>query len=426
MNTLNTLQTLVDDLQLTTSSNQKIKCLEVYSEIEDIKKILIQIYSPYIHFGVGSKNCKKLSHLGTSHPHDTIFNLLRRLADRTFTGHSAIAMVNGFVEANKKHEELIYNILDKDLKTRTGASLINKAIPGLIPQFKVALAQTFESVPDFENEDWYVSQKLDGVRCLAINTDGDIKFYSRQGNEFETLDKLKWDLSDNSPFVMMEPNTVLDGELCIVDKNGSEDFQSVMKEIRRKDHTIENPMFIIFDKLTLEEFNSQKSTRTLTQRNANQMSGNHFQTLEHTKIATEEELLIAQTVADDCGYEGIMLRKDIGYEGKRSKNLLKVKKFHDAEYKVIDCESGVIRYIVDGDEVEEEMLSNIVIEHKGNKVGVGSGFSLDQRKEFYKDPSKILDKIITVQYFEESQNKNGDYSLRFPVLKIVHGDERTV
>ena len=30
-----------------------------------------------------------------------------------------------------------------------------------------------------------------------------------------------------------------------------------------------------------------------------------------------------------------MLRKDIGYEGKRSKNLLKVKKFHDAEYKLL-------------------------------------------------------------------------------------------
>ena len=56
------------------------------------------------------------------------------------------------------------------------------------------MAQTFEKAPDFENEDWYVSQKLDGVRCLAINIDGDIKFYSRQGNEFETLDNLKADL----------------------------------------------------------------------------------------------------------------------------------------------------------------------------------------------------------------------------------------
>ena len=43
-----------------------------------------------------------------------------------------------------------------------------------------------------------------------------------------------------------------------------------------------------------------------------------------------------------------------------------------------------------------------------------------------KEHNKILGKIVTIKYFEESQNKAGQYSLRFPVLKIIHGDERTV
>ena len=411
------------ELQSTSSSNEKKEIIKRFSKNKQLTELLVQVYSPYIHFGVSSKNCKKLSHLGTSHPHDTIFNLLRRLADRTFTGHSAIAMVNSFVEANKEYEEIIWNILDKDLKTRAGASLINKAIPGLIPQFKVALAQTFEKVPDFENEDWYVSQKLDGVRCLAINIDGDIKFYSRQGNEFETLDNLKQDLLGDE-FSLMEPNTVLDGELCIVDDNGSEDFQSVMKEIRRKDHTIENPMFIIFDKLTLEEFNSQESTRTLTERNSTKISGNHCQTLEHVKLESEEQFLVAQQVAEDKGYEGIMLRKDVGYEGKRSKNLLKVKKFHDAEYEVMSCDFENHRILKNGKEVLMPMLAQIYITHKGNEVGVGSGFSQEQRIKYQEHPEEIIGKTITVQYFEESQNKAGEYSLRFPVLKHIYEGER--
>ena len=33
-----------------------------------------------------------------------------------------------------------------------------------------------------------------------------------------------------------------------------------MKEIKRKDHTIENPKYKIFDYLTLEEFDTQTST----------------------------------------------------------------------------------------------------------------------------------------------------------------------
>ena len=72
------------------------------------------------------------------------------------------------------------------------------------------------------------------------------------------------------------------------------------------------------------------------------------------------------------------------------------------------------------------MLSNIIIEHKGNDVGVGSGFSIDQRIEFHADPSKILGKVVTIQYFEESKNKLGEYSLRFPTIKIIHGNERTI
>ena len=119
-----------------------------------------------------------------------------------------------------------------------------------------------------------------------------------------------------------------------------------------------------------------------------------------------------------------MIRNNVGYKGKRSKDILKVKQMHDAEYKVIDAVNGDMRIVEDGIEKTIPCLSNIVIEHKGNKVGVGSGFTLEQRKEYHKDHSKILGKIVTVQYFEESQNKDGECSLRFPVLKHVYEAQR--
>jgi DNA ligase-1 len=67
-----------------------------------------------------------------------------------------------------------------------------------------------------------------------------------------------------------------------------------------------------------------------------------------------------------------------------------------------------------------------MIKHKGNIVRVGSGFTIDQRQDFYKHPKKILGKIITVQYFEETQNQDGGISLRFPTFKFLHGAARTV
>ena len=36
----------------------------------------------------------------------------------------------------------------------------------------------------------------------------------------------------------------------------------------------------------------------------------------------------------------------------------------------------------------------------------------------------IVGKTITVQYFEETKNQEGGISLRFPTVKIVHGEKR--
>jgi DNA ligase-1 len=106
--------------------------------------------------------------------------------------------------------------------------------------------------------------------------------------------------------------------------------------------------------------------------------------------------------------------------------MVKCKSFKDAEYTVIDLEIGPFRMIENGLEVTKEVLSNVVVEHKGNKVSVGSGFSIEEREYFKANPNEILNKIITVKYFEETQNQSGNWSLRFPTVKVIHGNKRTV
>ena len=127
-------------------------------------------------------------------------------------------------------------------------------------------------------------------------------------------------------------------------------------------------------------------------------------------------------MASDGNWEGFMLRKDVGYEGKRSKNLLKVKTFHDAEYEVIDCDFAPMSVVRDGKEAQEIMLSQVYIEHKGYKVKVGSGFSQEQRIKYKMED--IIGKTITVQYFEETTNDKGGISLRFPTVKHIYENER--
>ena len=121
-----------------------------------------------------------------------------------------------------------------------------------------------------------------------------------------------------------------------------------------------------------------------------------------------------------------MLRKDCGYKGKRTNDLLKVKKFFDEEYIVKGVESAIHRIIIGGIEAEVEMLSNVIIEHKGCDVGVGSGFNQEERKLYFKNPELIIGKTITVQYFEETINQDGCHSLRFPVVKHIYENGRNV
>ena len=430
---LNRLQEFVNRSNASNSNNDKLDVLRDYTTDQEGLQALRYVYSPFKQYYVTSKNLKKRSDLVSpiSNQYGSIFTLLDTLNDRVITGHDAISAVNRFILENRQHEELIYNIFDRNLKTRSTTSMINKIVPGLVPTFDVALAATYDEKTkkkvDLDVDDWYLSRKLDGVRCLAFfDNFGKVTFKSRSGKPFDTLGKVAQELEKLNLY-----NTVMDGEICIVDENGDEDFQSIIKEIKRKDHTIENPLFQIFDMISLEDFENKTSREKLSERLDNlHMVMERIENLAYNKVL-EQDLVTSwdmfeskMNLAVQSGWEGLMLRKDEKYKGKRSNDILKVKKFYDEEYVVVDLENSPNRVIVDGLEVEEMMLKNVIIEHKGHRVQVGSGFTIDERRNFFQNPDKILGKTITVQYFEETTNQNGTHSLRFPVVKAVYENGR--
>ncbi len=430
------LRKVVDHLNSTNSTNDKKVILSIYKDDEFIKNVLYYTYNPFYQYYVTPDNLEKryADDLGTSKQlYPNLFSLLDDLRERNITGHTAIQAVNDFCYANEEYKDLIYKIIGKDLEVRMGDSLINKVIPNLIPSFDVALASDFEDVKvNFTKDNWVASRKLDGVRCIAIaDANGKVTLWSRQGNQFETLSKVieeveKLGLKDK----------VLDGEICLVDKDGNEDFQGIMKQIRRKAHTIFNPKYLVFDIIDGSAFRSKLGNKEYASRytelnaylyNAKEKGFNHLEVVKQVTVTNEEHYTEMLEAANDLVWEGLILRKQISvYEGKRSKSMLKCKSFYDAEYEVIDLEFGPFRMIENGLEVTKEVLSNVVVEHKGNRVSVGSGFSIEEREHYKHHPENILNKIITVKYFEETQNQAGNFSLRFPTVKVIHGSKRLV
>ncbi len=428
---LKELQEFVNKMKSTSSLLEKKVIIDTIKDNKFVTKSLNYTYDPYKKYYVTSKNCKKNSAItGTIdiwHEEDLFYNL-DMLNDRIVTGHEAIRVVNTMTDAFPEYKDLILSIIDRNLELRASSSVINKVIPDLIPTFDVALATKYEpKFCDFENERWLASRKLDGVRCIIRKENDKITAYSRQGNEFTTLQKVLDDVAK------MPGNFVLDGEICLMDKYGNEDFQGIMKQIKRKDHTIANPNYIVFDYLTLEEFDNKVGDTKLSDRIKKAITNcwgvdNTLSVLEQNIVQDETNLGYQIEEAQRKGYEGIMLRKDVGYQGKRTKNLLKCKKFFDAEYEVLSVDFDIHRIIKEGKEVKERMLSQVYIEHKGHKVAVGSGFNQEQRLWYagnYMNES-IVGKTITVQYFEETKNQEGGISLRFPTIKHIFENGRNV
>lgn len=426
------INSFLSKMNETSSSNNKVNVIKESGDV--IHKLLKYTYDDMIQFGVSSKNVIKKKELVSDSCDESFYELLDKLKDRIYTGHEALSKVNKYIELNPESEEILYKVLDKDLKIRASNKLINKAVPNLIPEFSVALAENFNDKTikkiSFDRE-WFVSRKLDGVRCIIIvDEKGNVSSYSRAGKLFNTLSVIEEEIKS-----LNLKSVVFDGEVCNYTENDKDDFQSIMKEIRRKNHVIQNAIYNVFDFLTLKEFN-EKTSNTYFNTRIYKLKDTLFnKNLKFVKVLEQHHvnsLVELNKYVDEFKkdknrnhWEGLIVRKDEKYKGKRSRDILKVKTFFDAEYKVNSVIFGPFRYVKDNVEIENEMLSAVVIEHKNNLVQVGSGFTIEQRQHFYLYPEDIINKVITVQYFEESQNQNGEFSLRFPVVKTIHGESRT-
>lgn len=449
---LDTIRSGCEFINQTNSSKDKLRRLDGWYNALNITEnekwwirwALLNTYSPYIKFGVTSEQVKKWV---ANQPSLSIFSdemdvmqLLEHLANRSLTGHNALeAIYNTICNQPENCREVLYNILDKNLKIRMDAKSINKVIPDLIPIFEVSLCNVYferQHKVDFQKDMWLASRKLDGCRCITIiDHQGDIRFFSRQGKEFFTLDNIGGQLQR-----LGMQNTVFDGEMCIVDSMGNENFKAITKEITRKNHTIQNPRYKVFDMMTLDEFKARHTDRkfldrykelldwelTYNQDRPEYCGAQLIQVVEMVVIENKLQFQERFNEAQAKGWEGLVIRKNDTTICKRSDSMLKVKAFKDAEYVVEDVEFGPFRVIKDGKEVEEEVMTNAYITHKGNRVSVGSGWSLEQRRQYKEHPEELIGKTITVQYFEETTDKDGNISLRFPTCKFVYENGRNV
>lgn len=415
MNSLNDVIKIIKELEGVSSTKGKEHILRVNSDNETLKKVLYYTYSD-MQYGIKKTTVKKMDFLpDEEYKWINIWKMFEDLSNSNINNDLVKKVSNtiGFFN-DKEQQDLLIRMLLKDLRIGMNVKSINKAIPNLIPKHEIMLASKFEGKLKGKVS---MSLKMDGIRCSAlVDNDGNIQFLSRQGHKILGLNEI----TDAIEKLGLK-GYFIDGELIKIntDNIASDDnFRLTTKIVNSKSDDKRGLEFVVFDITPIEDYYNGKSNLSYEQRlelmNELIGDGNKFVRLVEKFGVTDnvEEVYqkLNEVVAD--GKEGLILNTLSGVYsfGKRPKDILKVKAFSDADVLVVD--------ILEGEGRLEGKLGKVKVQFKyEGKVYtsfVGSGFNDVEREYYWEHKDELMNKVITIKYFEISKNEKDGVSFRFP------------
>lgn len=419
---------ILEKIKNTSSNNEKQVILEKNKNDELLKEILKFVYNPYFKTGLSTKKIKKkiapTEYRLLLNPEDSIIHIFNYLKDHNTGTDQDIAYVQWYIRNYSEGcPEIVEGILTQTLKIGMTAKSINKVWNNLIPEFDVMLAEKYWEKMDkleMSKPEIIITQKLDGVRCVALKSGNNVELLSRSGQQMTGFIEVEQELRTL-------PDGVYDGEMLAdasID-NSLDLFSTTIMTARTKSNNKINMSYNVFDYVkNISDFmngNLNENCRNRKKELENIVKTGNCKHIKYVPVLYDgvyngsiiDKML--DTVLELKG-EGLMINLvDAPYQKKRTSDILKVKKMNTVDLFVTSIFEGKGKY--------KGTLGGVMVEYKGQSVGVGSGFSDNQRKIIWEHPDNIIGKLIEVQYFEESKDKNGNPSLRFPVFKTVRLDK---
>jgi DNA ligase-1 len=359
-----------------------------------------------------------------------------------------IAWVQTFIRCQEREcYDFLVGVFTKSYKCGITAKTLNKIVPNSVSEFGVMLAESYFKYKKDKNSnkikvvsvdlekiksDFVITEKLDGMRCVMVKQDKYISFYSRQGQKITGLNEIEKD-------ALVLPNGVYDGELIAegIFLESKDQYKETMKRARIKGNKTKLRL-VCFDYIeSINDFLSGVCNTPFIERknklysilrttpDINEEDENiSLDTCE--KIKYLDNLYVGKDIKEisatfetvmSFGGEGLMINiADAPYQTKRVKTLLKYKEFYNADLRVTGVYEGTGANI--------GKLGGIYVNYKGFTDKVGSGFTLNERETYFKNPELIVGKIVDIQYFEETTNQeNDDISMRFATFKGIRDDK---
>jgi DNA ligase-1 len=360
---------------------------------------------------------------------DTFVLVLTGFVTRQVTGNLARDMITEMMSnsTNDQWNNWYRRILIKDLRCGVSEKTINKVVKGTVPVFSCQLAHDSTDHEAKLSGQKLLEVKLDGVRVITIvYPEGRVDQFSRNGKELLNFGHIKNQFAKVADG-LTEP-WVFDGEVM------SSSFQDLMKQVHRKDNVnAKDAVLHLFDSLPLSKFESGRwasdqafrSNHLKVWYEYNKQHLPNVAVLEHVAVDLDteqgqEKFKQVNKQAVELGYEGLMIKDPKApYECKRSTSWLKLKPFIEVTLEVKDVEEGTGR--------NERRLGAFICEGRDGgrdiRVNVGSGFSDNNRDEYWLNRDRLLGQLVEVRADAITQNQDGSYSLRFPRFLRFRGFE---
>ena len=400
-------------IQETSSINDKKAIIAANKDNELLKKCLVFLLDGNVITGLSAKKIAKKVTKG-EYVVPTFEDVMKYLEQNNTGTDNDISIIQAFLDEHEEDREFYEQMITKSFRLGADSKVVNSVIPGLIPTFEIQLGTSVEKCKLIDGTYISISHKMNGTRCVYIN--GQMK--SRQNKLYNGLDHIITDIKK-----LGLEDFFIDGELVYKNEEGLSDsdaFQKGCSIAMSKDNDKSQLKLVVFDIFPKDEFlDLHTSNKTYKERRKD------LDKLEESIVASGiTNLSIVERLYEgtdhsqiwkwldyadeDMGWEGIMINLDTPYECKRTKNLIKVKRFFEKDLrctKVNIATTGKYKGI----------MGSITCNYFDNTVDVGSGFNDSQREYFAKHPEEIVGKIVSVKYKEETQNKDGGKSLQFPV-----------
>lgn len=396
------------EISETSSKNDKQAILDQHYNNEHLQRVLEYTFNPFKVYGIGNKAFGKKFQIEGEKEFDSIINLLDYLLENK-TGTDVVKLkVNAFIlQQPEQYRELLKKIILKNPTIGITGKTANKVWNELVPTFDVMLAEPLERFPKHAA----VEYKFDGVRATGVKIKGKTQLFTRNGKKIEGFDSIIKQL-DELPY----DDVAFDGELI-----SDNDYNSTMEKVFKKSGNKEAD-YMMFDILPLSEFNNGQSTDSykvrrelleiIFERNAKQ-NLRLAPIIAVLKNPTIEQINELTQQAVDAGFEGTIVKDmDALYYCKRTYDWQKVKLFVDGDFEIVRIEEGKGK--------NKGRMGKVIIDVNGVEVGLGTGWTDQERIDMWNNQGRYISQIVEVQY-QEVIEKSG--SLRFPSVKGIRWDK---